>query len=335
MPRLQALLGEIDLYLPDDQPARAPGRAGQLRYFGAHGLRYLHRWRDLARELPRYDAVFVQRGAYALGPGAIARPLERFSGRLVLDLDDAVLTPRPSLLGRPAAVRWLYAPAQARRLLGRADAVVASTETLAAEVAGLGVAPVVLPTILDPSRYAVAEHTADARVVGWAGTNGGLAYLDPLRAVFADLGARGIGELEVVSSCPWDGPARFRPWRLDEESTLFARFAVGIMPLPDTAYTRAKAGFKLLQYMAAGVPVVASPIGVNVELIEQSGAGLLADTPGQWRDALERLLGDLALRRELAARGQAFIETFADLDAQADTLAGLLADPARAPAGVR
>jgi glycosyltransferase involved in cell wall biosynthesis len=112
---------------------------------------------------------------------------------------------------------------------------------------------------------------------------------------------------------------------------MFARFAVGIMPLPDTTYTRSKAGFKLLQYMAAGVPVVASPVGVNVELIERSGAGLLADTPSAWKAALERLLDDVELRQQMAARGRAFLRDFIDLDAQADTLATLIAGARRLP----
>ena len=163
---------------------------------------------------------------------------------------------------------------------------------------------------------------------GAAGANGGLVYLDALRGVFGALREEGLGHLEVVSSAPWSGPSTYREWRLEDEGTLFSRFAVGIMPLPDTPYTRGKAGFKLLQYMAAGVPVVASPVGSNRDLVERSGAGLLADTPDEWAAALRRLLGDPALRRCMGARGRDFVTAYADLDGQADTLAGLLA-PAR------
>jgi hypothetical protein len=332
LPGLRARFAQVDVFLPDDEPVRDPGRYGQATYFASHAVRYLRRWQELARALPRYDAVFVQRGAYVIGPGLVARPLEQFGGRVVFDLDDAVFTPHPALEPRPAPVRWLYGPQQALRILERADAVVASTPALAAELLRLGTDSVVLPTVLDASRYAIAEHSAAARIVGWAGTNGGLSYLNPLRHVFEEFARRGTGELEVVSSHPWGGPARFRPWRIEEEATVFARFAVGIMPLPDTPYTRSKAGFKLLQYMAAGVPVVASPVGINVELIERSGAGLLADTPAEWKAALERLLGDVDLRRQMATRGRVFLREFADLDAQANTLAALIAGSRRRPA---
>jgi glycosyltransferase involved in cell wall biosynthesis len=96
------------------------------------------------------------------------------------------------------------------------------------------------------------------------------------------------------------------------------------MPLPDTPYTRAKAGFKLLQYMAAGVPVVASPVGVNVELVERSGAGFLADEPGAWDAVLRALAADPERRRAMGAAGRAFVEELVDLEAQADLLAALL-----------
>jgi glycosyltransferase involved in cell wall biosynthesis len=96
------------------------------------------------------------------------------------------------------------------------------------------------------------------------------------------------------------------------------------MPLPDTQYTQAKAGFKLLQYMAAGIPVVSSPIGINRELIERSQAGFLASSPAEWEEALRVLATDPDLRRQMGHRGRAFVDGYADLDAQALTLARLL-----------
>ena len=332
LPGLRTRFAQVDVFLPDDEPVRDPGRYGQARYFASHGVRYLRRWQELARALPRYDAVFVQRGAYAIGPGVVARPLEQFGGRVVFDLDDAVFTPHPALEPRPAPVRWLFGPQQALRILERADAVIASTPALAAELLRLETDAVVLPTVLDASRYAIFRALRDR-----ARRRVGRHQRRPLVPGSAAPRLRGAGtpwhrRARGRLLAPWGGPARFRPWRIEEEATVFARFAVGIMPLPDTPYTRSKAGFKLLQYMAAGVPVVASPVGINVELIERSGAGLLADTPAEWKAALERLLGDVDLRRQMAARGRAFLREFADLEAQANTLATLIAGSRRRPA---
>jgi glycosyltransferase involved in cell wall biosynthesis len=167
-------------------------------------------------------------------------------------------------------------------------------------------------------------------LVGWVGTPGNLGYLDPLSGVFARLRQAGVAELEVVCTRPWSGPARFRRWLLAEEAEVFARYDVGIMPLPDLPFTRAKAGFKLLQSLASAVPVVASPVGVNRFLLEESGGGILASTPDEWERALRQLAARPELRAELGARGRRFVASYADLDAQADTLAALLSR-SRAP----
>lgn len=325
LPGLRRRIATVDLFAPRDSVRRAPGRPGQAAFFATHALRYAERAAQVRRIAGGYDALLVQRGLYALGPGAIVAPVERFPGRVVYDLDDAVFELRPPLDEKGAAARWLWGPQQARRLLRRADAVVVSTPTLAEMLPPGTVEPIVLPTIPDPTRYPVVRHD-DRRpvVVGWAGTVEGLRYLEPLTSVFERLARDGAAELAVVSSQPWRGPGRFTPWRRERATELFGDFAIGIMPLADTPYARAKAGFKLLEYMAAGLPVVASPVGVNAELVERSGAGLLARDSAEWEAALRELAGSVELRRELGARGRSFVEGYADLDGQASVLAGLL-----------
>lgn len=324
--RLRPLFKRVEVSTAGDTAARPPGRLGRLRYFSGHAMRYLERGVRVREVISGHDRLMVQRGLYPLGPGLIAETICRYDGRVVLDLDDAVFELRPSLAARGRLARWMYGPQQTLRLLERADAVVVSTPALAELLpAGAGEATV-LPTVPDPALYPLAEQLDRLPVVvGWAGTVGGLGYLDPLAPVFERLARAGLTCLEVVCSQPWSGPAAFRPWRLAEETSLFTRFGVGIMPLPDTPYTRAKAGFKLLQYMAAGLPVVASPVGMNAELVSRARAGYLAQSSEEWESALRELARDAELRRELGRRGRAFVEGFADLDGHARTLAGLLA----------
>ena len=328
LPRLRTYFRTVDLLSAGDSVRRDPGRIGQARHFAAHGGRYLRRAAQVRGAVDRYDALFVQRGLYVLGPGAIVAPVERFGGRVVFDLDDAVFELPPLFETKGGAARWLWGPQQALRLLRRADAIVVSTQALAEMLPDRTVAPTVLPTVPDPSRYAVVEHGEEHPVViGWAGTIGGIGYLDPLAAVLNRLARERLARLEVVSSQPWQPTAGFHRWRAEEATSLFGRFAIGIMPLPDTPYTRAKAGFKLLEYMASGLPVVASPVGVNAELVTASGAGLLATTPPEWEAALRELAESAELRRELGRRGRAFVERYVDLPGQARTLAGLLSPP--------
>ncbi len=326
VPRLRDVFGTVDISTAGDTLARAPGRVGQFRYFAGHAARYARRGLSVRGLVGGYDALLVQRGLYPLGPATIARTLRRYDGRVVFDLDDALLVPRPAIESKGVAARWLYGSQQQRMLLRRADEIVVSTSALAETLPPGTRTPVVVPTVPDPAHYPMAPRDDERPVVvGWAGTVGGLGYLDPLSAVLDRLRRERLIEVEVVSSAPWRAWASFRRWRLDEETTLFLDFAIGIMPLPDTPYTRAKAGFKLLQYMAAGLPVVASPVGVNRELIGESQAGFLADGPDEWEAALRELVSSPDLRAQMGQRGRRFVESYADLDGQAATLAQLLA----------
>jgi glycosyl transferase family 1 len=339
VPRLRERLGEVDVLLPADDVPPPRNAADRARFFAVHARRCVERARGLRLNLPSYDAVLVQRGAYPLGPGWVIHALDGFEGRVVLDLDDAVFMTSPALRARSAAARWLYGPQQSRRVLGRADAVIASTPAVAESLPGGRRADAILPTVPDPSRYATARARREGplRLI-WAGNAGNLGYLDPLAGPLARLRAEGIAELEVVCSRPWSGPARFRRWRLEDETAMFADADVGLMPLPDTPYTRAKAGFKLLQYMAAGLAVIASPVGINHHLVGRSGAGMLAHGEAQWERAIRQLASSATLREALGGRGRVFVCSYVDLDAQAAAIAGLLrgdARPSARPAAAR
>jgi glycosyltransferase involved in cell wall biosynthesis len=326
VPLLARRLGSVDVLLPHPPNRSGDGFAGRARFFSGHAAAYAARTRELSARLRSCDAVLVQRAAYPLGPNWVCRSLVSFPGRVVLDLDDAVFVPRPNMAQKSRVARWLYGPAQTLAVLARADAVVAGSVELAAAIErrARGRANV-LQTIPDVSRYPLASHPPRRPMsVGWVGTPGNRVYLDPLVEVFARLASEGVATLEVVSSEAWHGAPGFRRWSQDEEASVFARYDVGVMPLPDTPYTRAKAGFKLLQSMAAGVGVVASPVGVNRSLVEDSGAGLLADTPEEWERSLRKFAADHRFRIESGVRGRAFAERTCNLESHADTLASLL-----------
>ncbi|MEN3279610.1 MAG: hypothetical protein V7607_750 [Solirubrobacteraceae bacterium] len=323
--RLARRVGEVRICVPPDGPARRPGPLGRMRFFGGHAVRYARHRGDVAQTLDGCDAVLVQRGLYPMGPAWITGVLDGFGGRVVLDIDDALMSFSPSLAAASPATRWLYGPRQARRVLQRADAVTVSTSALAHALPDGRRADAILPTVPEPGRYAVARHGPRRPLrVAWVGNAGNLGCLDPLRDVVRRLRADGTAQLEVVCDRAWDGPAGFRRWREADEPTLFARYDVGIMPLPDTAYTRAKAGFKLLQYLAAGLAVVASPVGANVEIVRTSAGGRLASDAADWEAALRELAAQPALRAAMGARGRAWLEGYADLEHQADVLASLL-----------
>jgi len=98
------------------------------------------------------------------------------------------------------------------------------------------------------------------------------------------------------------------PWTLAGEVDALSRIDIGLAPLPDSDWSRGKCGLKLLQYLALGKPVVASPVGVHPEMIEPGVHGLLADGEDAWFDALDRLIGDAALCTTMGQHGRARVE---------------------------
>ena len=97
-------------------------------------------------------------------------------------------------------------------------------------------------------------------------------------------------------------------WSEDTEVTSIKRFDIGIMPLVDKPFERGKCGYKLIQYMACDLPVVASPVGVNCQLVEHGVNGFLAETLEEWEQALQTLLADANLREQMGQAGREKIE---------------------------
>ncbi len=303
---------------------RLGGRAGAALLLAEHGLCYASRASELRRLVARSDVLMVQRGAYPIGPSLLLGCVERFTGRVIYDLDDAIFLPTPTLAHRRRLARWVYEDRQASLLLERADTVIVSTDELGDALPGRR-ADAVLPTIPDVWSYPTAVQRREGPLrLGWIGSSGNLRYLEPLRDALARLAGERVASLEVVSDLPWSGAASFRAWQRASEAQAVAGFEVGLMPLPDTAYTRAKAGFKLLQYMAAGCAVIASPVGINRWLVEQSGAGVLASSAEEWELAIRELAADRERRTAHAISGQRFVRAFADRSRHADVLAAAI-----------
>jgi hypothetical protein len=145
--------------------------------------------------------------------------------------------------------------------------------------------------------------------VGWIGSHTTVSYLEPVLPVISKLNAAGLRVRLVVVGGDTGVRADWiehRPWTLAGQAQDLAGFDIGIMPLPDSEWTRGKSGYKLLQYFAAGVPAVASPVGVNRELVSED-RGLLATTEDEWTRALTELISDAERRRVNGAAAREFV----------------------------
>lgn len=225
------------------------------------------------------------------------------------DLDDALF------LGSAAPVnrRFQWAKQEASRCiqyLRRARLVIAGNPYLADRASAYSRRVEVVPSCVDPDRQPQREHAEQEEVtIGWIGSPTTSAYLEPIIPVVGELNrARPRVRLVLVGADPaitadW---ITHRPWSLANEATDLASFDLGVMPLPDTDWARGKCGYKLLQYFAAGVPAVASPVGVNPSLIG-SERGYLASSEAEWRSSLRALVQSVAERRDRGRAARAFV----------------------------
>jgi glycosyltransferase involved in cell wall biosynthesis len=196
------------------------------------------------------------------------------------------------------------------------DAVIAGNDFLrdqAARWAGRSSVRVI-PTCVDPGRYPLAEHTRRGNGVQpvWVGSSSTLRGLEACTPLLEEVGRRVPGlrlklvcdrflRLEHLAVVP-------EPWTEPGEAMALARADVGISWIPDDLWSRGKCGLKVLQYMAAGLPVVANPVGVHPEMIRHGENGFLAETPAEWVEAVGRLAADPALRRKMGRAGRRRVE---------------------------
>jgi glycosyltransferase involved in cell wall biosynthesis len=144
--------------------------------------------------------------------------------------------------------------------------------------------------------------------------------------------------LRVICSEPFESraiPVENVPWSLADEVTQLRGLHIGLMPLDDDAWTRGKCAYKALQYMAAGIPVVSSPVGMNTEVVTDGATGLLAADLDSWERQIARLLDSPSLRRQIGEAGQRAVLQRYSLDRMAPRLADLIGSTVKAGRGSR
>lgn len=292
-----------------------------------------NRWCDILGAW-RYDAVFLQRDLLPIRVAALEGLLRRINPRVIFDFDDAIfVTPScaATKTGKPEDRRLR---AKVERIIAGARAVIVSNGYLADFARRLNPAVHVIPTPVDTDRLRPREACGGRGpvVLGWIGTSSNLVYLRDLEPILRQLGER--HQLRVKIVCNPAQPAEYPllpprmleicSWSLDREAKHLSEMDIGIMPLRDDAWTRGKAAFKLLQFMAAGIPVVGSAVGHNAEVIRDGITGFVARTPEDWEIALTRLIEDAALRRTLGRRGREVVVREYSLSTQIPRLAEII-----------
>jgi glycosyltransferase involved in cell wall biosynthesis len=241
---------------------------------------------------------------------------------IVYDFDDAVHLRAPNRFGWP--MKLVEDSGQITRLMTRADCVLAGNTWLAAAAASVNARRIeVLPTVVDSDRFTPARAAAGTELrIGWIGSPSTTRNLELVSGVVSTLHSAEVTLMGAAVPTPIAGTAVV-PWCFDEEVAFVQSLDIGIMPLVNDEWNRGKCALKALQYMACGVPCVATPCGAVVHIIEHGVNGLFADSDAEWCAAFERLR-DPAERARLGAAGRATVEAAYNLRAVAPRMASIL-----------
>ena len=278
------------------------------------------------RQAGRFDLAIVHCELLPFLPGWLERQLLQIP--FIYDCDDAFFLKYRS--GRLRLLQPLLG-AKADRLMASSVANTVGNRWLAAHARRFNRNVILLPSVIDTDQFRPeappsADRPGAPFTVGWIGSPSTAPYLElliePLQQLARELPVRLIvvgGTAPVIE----DVEVTEQSWSLEHEVTLIQQFDVGVMPLPDTPWTRGKCAYKLIQCMACGIPVVASRVGANVEAVPPE-CGLLVDSSDQWLAAFHCLAADPELRHRMGAAACQWVKQCYSLRSALPVLTGVI-----------
>lgn len=297
-----------------------PARAGfRLRisdhsdYLGRQGIRcdvyklprkLVERW-NLFKKTKGFDAVMIHKKCLNFWDLAV---LSFYCPKTIFDFDDAIMYSPFRPESNITSHYRLF-----RRMAKKMDIMIAGNEYLADHARRYCSRVYVLPTGLDTSAYHLRKlpsSNGKIRLV-WIGSESTLQYLEELRPVFEQIGKKfDHVVLRIIADRFFDldhMAVEKHLWTLETQASDLAACDIGLSPIPDNRFTRGKCGFKILQYFAAGLPVIASPVGINEKFIRESHAGIPASGSHQWCEAIATVVKNIDSYRQAGKNGQKYV----------------------------
>ncbi len=277
----------------------------------SHVSRGLARRLSLIGSVQEYDAVYLFREAALLGPPIFERLIRRAGVPMIFDFDDAIFVSYRSPSN--GYLSYLKFAAKTKTICRLASHVIVGNRYLADYAHQFNPRVTVIPTTIDTEKYSVTQkkRTADVPIIGWTGSFSTVQHLDTLRSALQRLAQSERFRLRVVGTPEYHldkVEVEAMPWRSETELDDLRPIDIGVMPLPDDAWSKGKCGLKALQFMALGIPTVCSPVGVNTEIIQDGKNGFIAGSEEDWVDKLGRLLRSAELRECLGRAARATVE---------------------------
>lgn len=276
---------------------------------------------------PLYDTIFIHREVFPLGPPILEAILFLFGKRVIFDFDDAIYLPPE---GSKGIIALLKCPWKTDYIIRRSSIVIAGNELLRQHALPLNKNVEVIPTCIDTDRY-VRNARKDKKgevVIGWVGSHTTQVFLKDIEgvllellSVYPQLKIHIIGAQEDLII---HDRVIIKSWSLEEEKADIMAFDIGIMPLPDTDWTRGKCAFKAILYMSFEIPVVVSAVGVNRDIIKDGVNGFLAYDGAEWKEKLGRLISDKALRDFIGVAGRSTAVKDFSLEANSEVFVDII-----------
>lgn len=284
--------------------------------------------RKLFKKAKDYPVTVLQKRLLSLFD---FRELRKNAKLLAFDFDDAIYHKNASCSPEPADYESSTRKNKFKRTVAGSDLVMAANSVLAGKAREFNSAvPVeIIPSSVDVNDFIPkADYSLSSPpVIGWIGTKSTLRYLGLISSAFTELREKREFVLRIISNEPYMQAGiniEFVRWSLENQKAELGRFDIGIMPLSGDPFSEGKASYKLLQYLAAGVPSVCSPVGMNSEVAGNGECCLTASGSGEFASQMLKLLDDCGLRRSLGLKGRDLVERKYSLEVVASKLASAL-----------
>ena len=279
-----------------------------------------------------FDLLWIEKELFPWLPAWAERILAGAGVPYVVDYDDAVFH-RYDMHANPLIRGWLGKSIDA--VISHASTVVVGNDYLAGHARLAGAVKIeYLPSVVDINRYSIHEKTDGKFRIGWIGSPVTAPYLGLIRDALEQATRKLDMHLVLVGAGnrdPLPGLAKdILPWSEASEAADIQSFDAGIMPLPDGPFERGKCGYKLIQYMACGLPVIASPVGVNMQIVVPGRTGFLPSTSTDWVQAFAMLSSNAELRDAMGKMGRKKVEQEYSLQMTAPRLLEILTKAAQA-----
>jgi glycosyltransferase involved in cell wall biosynthesis len=278
------------------------------------------------RKIQKRKVIMIEKELFPYLPAIVERFLSLFGFNYIVDYDDAIFhnyDDSKNIFFR------VFFKNKIDVVMQNASLVICGNSYLRVRAIKAGAKNTVLiPTVVDISRYPKKDVFFDSNniTIGWIGSPSTQKYIENLSAPITKFFKKNNGALlvigahESIKSFFPDIKIIVKPWSEELEVQYIMKMDIGIMPLIDSNWEQGKCGYKLIQYMACGIPVIASPVGVNKKIVTDSCSGILANRLGEWDMSFEDIISSRERFKNFSDSGRQAVTNYYELKVQTKAL---------------